>query len=144
METYKNAAREEMLKAAIDGAGLARQGKSYIANIEDSIMYKSWSLVILPKGEDILNKIFQVTKLYPQSKLIIKVHTRLRNKDNINSRLKADKISEYFILNKGMEQTRIDFKGVGDQEPMDVGGKDKKVDRVEIIFLGAEYHDRQI
>ncbi len=138
MDTYKNAAREEMLKAAIQGAGLAKKGKSYITNVEDGKMFKAGSLVVLPGGEDVLNKIYQVTKLYPQSKLLIKGHTRLRDKDNANSRLKAEKISEFFVMNKGMDQARIEVKGVGDQEPMDVGGRDKKVDRVEIIILGVD------
>lgn len=137
-DEYKNAAKAEMLKAAIAGARLVKKGKAYFTNIEDKLMFKSRSLKLLDKGEDVLNKIYQVTKLYPESKLFIKGHTRYRDRDNKKSRLKADKIAEFFIMTKGVEESRIDVKGIGDQEPMEVSGRDRKVDRVEIIITGVD------
>ncbi len=137
-DEYKNAAKNEMLKAAIAGANLVKTGRVYIANIEDKNLFKSRSLKLLPKGEAVLNKILQVTKLYPESKLLIKGHTRYRDRDNKRSKQKADKISEYYVMTKGLDEIRLNVKGVGNQEPMEVRGKDRKVERIEIIITGVK------
>ena len=127
-----------MLKAAIVGASLKKKGRSYVAQIEDKHLFKRRSLKLVDKGEAVLNKILQVTKLYPEAKLLIKGHTRYRDRDNKKSKQKADKISEYYVMTKGVKESRIEVKGVGNQEPMEVGGRDRKVDRVEIIITGVK------
>jgi len=127
-----------MLKAAIAGASLVKKGRSYLSNIEDKNMFKRKSLKLLDKGESVLNKILQVTRLYPDSKLLIKGHTRYRDRDNKKSKQKADKVAEYFVMTKGMDDSRISVKGVGNQEPIEVRGKDRKVDRIEVIITGVK------
>ncbi len=137
-DEYKNAAKKEMLKAAIAGANLVKVGRSYKSNIEDKIMFKRRSLKLLSKGEGMLNKIHLVMKLYPESRIIIKGHTRKYDRNNKRSKQKADKVAEYFIMAKGVDTDRIDVKGIGNQEPMEVRGKDRRTDRVEIIILGVK------
>ena len=137
-DEYKNAAKKEMLKGAISGANLVKRGKSYCTNIEDKIIFKRRSLKMLSKGEMILNKIYQVIKLYPESRLIIKGHTSKRDRNNKRSKQKADKVAEYFIMTKGVDEKRIDAKGIGNQEPLEVRGRDRRINRVEIVILGVK------
>ncbi len=137
-DEYKNAAKKEMLKGAIAGANLVKKGRSYVSNIENKNIFKRRSLKLLSKGEAMLSKIHQVMKLYPESRLIIKGHTSKYDRNNKASKQKADKIAEYFIMTKGVDETRIDVKGVGNQEPMEVRGKDRRVSRVEIVILGVK------
>lgn len=137
-DQYMNAAKKEMLKAAVAGAGLSKTGKSYKANAEDISIFKSGTLTITESGERILNEIYKVVKLYPESKLLIKGHTGKQDNNNSKSEQKANKISEYFKVTKGMDEKRIEVKGVGNQEPLEIGGKEKRVDRIEVIIIGVE------
>lgn len=137
-DEYREAAKKGMLKAAIASAGLTKKGKSYYTNIEDKFLFKRRSLRLSDRGERTLKNIYKVLKLFPESNLLIKGHTRRRDRYNKRSQRKSEKIAEYFQTTRGVDETRIKTRGYGNSEPMEVRGRNRRVDRVEIYIFDID------
>ena len=127
------------LKLAIAKANLKKEGQAYKKTIfDEDIFIKRNKFVITQKGKNLLDKIFEVLKVHPQSRLIVVGHTRKRDRNNIKSMKKAESISEYLTATKGFVLTRISIKGMGNSYPIEVRKKMRTKDRIEIIITGIE------
>ena len=138
---YKKAAKKEMLKVAIISASLEKKGRSYKGSTITKKLFKRRTNTISPGGKKIFSKIFEVLKLYPKSKIVIKGHTKYRDRNMTKSTGKAKAISEYLVTELGLKEKRVSTEGMGNTQPVEVKkyGRTRMQtqDRVEIIITGV-------
>jgi len=135
---YKKAAKKEMLKSAIISANLSKIGKAYKGVLQDKLMFhrRTFSLTD-KKGKKILDKIYDVLELYPDSRILVKGHTKFRDRGESKSAQKANAVAEYLTMVKGLDPKRISTKPIGNSQPMKVGKYMRKINRVEIVITGV-------
>ncbi|MBN2802790.1 MAG: OmpA family protein [Deltaproteobacteria bacterium] len=94
-------------------------GKKII--ILDKIYFKYNKAVILQKSYEVLDDVVDVLKNYPQIKLIsVEGHTDTKGKAAYNKKLSAKRakaVKDYLVKN-GIESTRIESVGVGEERPL--------------------------
>jgi len=140
---FKNAAKEQMLKTAIMAANLEKIGKAYQGMVEDKDLFVGRTVTLDPRAKkNILDKILDVVKLYPESKIIIKGHTRYTDRDNTKSLQKAKSVAEYFTIEKGLKEDTVSIEGMGNSQPLMIKSGTrlfpKPADRVELVITGLD------
>jgi outer membrane protein OmpA-like peptidoglycan-associated protein len=135
-ELASKASRVAARKIAIIEAKLQKTDKGYKGILLDSVIFKMGSLNLTQEGIDILNRIYNILQLSPRSRIQIVGHTRLNDTNNTISNKKASAVSDYLIKIKKLRTWRINAKGIGKDQPMEINDQMRTVDRIEIIITG--------
>ena len=90
--------------------------------------YKKWEL--RPESEEDLDIIYDVMIKYPEIVILLNSHTDFRGEKEYNLELsdKRAKICIEYLITKGIDSNRLDYRGVGESEPYKLTSEDAKHD----------------
>jgi outer membrane protein OmpA-like peptidoglycan-associated protein len=132
------ASRQATMKIAMVEANIQKEGAAYKSILFDGTLFTKGTYKLSPSGQSKLDKIFEVLKLYPASKIIVDGHTKRRDPDNRRSDEKARSVYDYFTRDKELSPKRVRFEGKGDAYPTRINDKDQTADRVEVVLTGVK------
>jgi outer membrane protein OmpA-like peptidoglycan-associated protein len=131
--------KKSALKIHLIESGVAREGaSSYRSMLLDVSIFSPNSIVLNDQGKELLDRIYELLKLYPSSRLTIVGHTRQGDPDNVISVKKAESVAGYFTVSKGITPKRISFSGAGDTVPVESNNKKYPINRVEVSISGLK------
>ena len=130
------ASRRAARKIAIIEANLQKSRRSYRAILFDNAIFKMGSLSLNNDGIEKLKKIYNVLKLHPGSRVAVVGYTRLVDTNNTISRKKAEAVSSYLMKTKRLRAWRVTVSGEGKKKPMEINGRMRTVDRIELTITG--------
>jgi outer membrane protein OmpA-like peptidoglycan-associated protein len=131
------ASRQATMKIAMVEANIQKEGAAYKSVLFDGSLFTKGTFKLSNTGQAKLDKIFEVLKLYPSSKIIVDGHTKRRDPDNRRSDEKARSVYDYFTRDKELSPKRARFEGKGDAYPTRINDKDQTADRVEVVLTGV-------
>jgi len=90
--------------------------------IDKRINFATGKAIILKDSYKILDAVAQVMRDYPAIKIRIEGHTDNQGSDSVNKKLsdsRADAVFNYLVKNGGIQASRMDSVGLGEERPLD-------------------------
>jgi outer membrane protein OmpA-like peptidoglycan-associated protein len=120
----------------IERAGLEKKQSVYVRSINDDEIFHADGFTVNTNGKNILNRVIDLMKENPESKITVISHLHRRDNHGIGLR-KSDAVRS-FISGRGINAGRITTISSGSREVVKSGSGFRRIDRIEIIISGID------